>query len=73
MKTGIYEHYKGNRYEVIDTVRHSETEELMVLYRTMYGDEDLWVRPYIMFFEEVEVDGKVTPRFKYVGASDEQG
>lgn len=73
MKTGIYEHYKGNRYEVIDTVRHSETEELMVLYRTLYGDEDLWVRPYTMFFEEVEVDGKVTPRFKYMGASHEQG
>ena len=71
MKTGIYEHYKGNKYEVIDTVRHSETEELMVLYRTMYGDEDLWVRPYTMFFEEVEVDGKTTPRFKYIGKESE--
>jgi len=67
MKTGIYEHYKGNCYEVIDTVRHSESEELMVLYRTMYGDEDLWVRPYTMFFEEIEVDGKIIPRFKYIG------
>ena len=66
MKTGIYQHYKGPRYEVIDTVRHSETEELMVLYRTYYGDEDLWVRPYTMFFEEVEFDGKVVPRFKYI-------
>ena len=71
MKTGIYEHYKGNRYEVIDTVRHSETEELMVLYRTMYGDEDLWVRPYTMFFEEVEVDGKLVPRFKFIGKENE--
>ncbi len=71
MKTGIYEHYKGNRYEVIDTVRHSETEELMVLYRTMYGDENLWVRPYTMFFEEVIVDGKSTPRFKYIGEESE--
>lgn len=71
MKTGIYEHYKGNRYEVIDTVRHSETEELMVLYRTMYGDEELWVRPYTMFFEEVEVNGKLTPRFEFVGKDDE--
>jgi hypothetical protein len=71
MKTGIYEHYKGNRYEVIDTVRHIETEELMVLYRTMYGDEELWVRPYTMFFEEVEVNGKLTPRFKFVGKDDE--
>ena len=71
MKTGIYEHYKGNRYEVIDTVRHSETEELMVLYRTTYGDENLWVRPYTMFFEEVEIDGKIVPRFKYIGSKDE--
>lgn len=71
MKTGIYEHYKGNRYEVIDTVRHSETEELMVLYRTMYGDENLWVRPYTMFFEEIEVDGKLTPRFRYIGKDSE--
>ena len=67
MKTGIYEHYKGPRYEVIDTVRHSETEELMVLYRTCYGDEDLWVRPHTMFFEEVEFDGKIVPRFKFIG------
>ena len=67
MKIGIYEHYKGNRYEVIDTVRHSETEELMVLYRTRYGDENLWVRPYTMFFEELEIDGKLVPRFKYIG------
>ena len=67
MKTGIYEHYKGPRYEVIDTVRHSETEELMVLYRTKYDDEDLWVRPYTMFFEEVEFNGKVVARFKYIG------
>ena len=55
MQTGIYEHYKGNRYLVIDTVMHSETEERMVLYRTMYGDENLWVRPYSMFFENVKV------------------
>ena len=67
MKTGIYQHYKGPKYKVIDTVRHSETEELMVLYRTMYGDENLWVRPYSMFFEEVEVDKQQIPRFKYIG------
>ena len=71
MKTGIYEHYKGNRYEVIDTVRHSETEELMVLYRTLYGDEDLWVRPYNMFFENVTINEKETPRFKYIGKENE--
>lgn len=68
MKTGIYEHYKGNRYEVIDTVRDSESEELMVLYRALYGDENLWVRAYAIFFEEVEVNGKNVPRFKFIGA-----
>ena len=67
MKTGIYEHYKGQNYEVIDTVRHSETEELMVLYRTMYGDEDLWVRPYTMFFETITHNGEARQRFKYIG------
>lgn len=67
MKTGIYEHYKGNSYEVIDTVRHSESEELMVLYRPLYGDEKLWVRPYEMFFETVTIDAKEVPRFKYIG------
>ena len=71
MKTGIYEHYKGPRYKVIDTVRHSETEELMVLYRTMYGDEDLWVRPHAMFFEEVTINSNTVPRFKYIGEVDE--
>ena len=70
MKTGIYEHYKGPRYEVIDTVRHSETEELMVHYRTRYGDEDLWVRPYTMFFENVIIDEKEVPRFKFIGTKD---
>jgi len=71
MKTGIYEHYKGSRYEVIDTLRHSETEELMVLYRTLYGDHDLWARPYTMFFQNVIMDDKEIPRFKYIGKSDE--
>jgi len=71
VKTGIYEHYKGNRYEVIDTVRHSETEELMVLYRALYGDEGLWVRPYTMFFETIIIDNKEVPRFHYIGKSNE--
>jgi len=71
MKTGIYEHYKGNHYEVIDTVRHSETEELMVLYRALYGDEGLWVRPYTMFFETIIIDNQEVPRFQYIGKSDE--
>ena len=67
MQTGIYEHYKGNQYRVIDIARHSETDELLVLYRPMYGDESLWVRPFAMFFEKVTVDGVLVPRFKYVG------
>ena len=71
MQTGIYEHYKGNQYKVIDTARHSETDELLVLYRPMYGDESLWVRPFAMFFEKVTIDGLLTPRFKYIGNSDE--
>ena len=71
MKKGIYEHYKGNKYQVIDTVKHSETEELMVLYRTMYGEKDLWVRPFDMFFEDVIIDEKIIPRFKYIGKVDE--
>lgn len=71
MKTGIYEHYKGNLYNVIDTVTHSETEETLVLYRTMYGEKSLWVRPFLMFNETVEVDGVEVPRFKYVGESNE--
>ena len=71
MQTGIYEHYKGNRYEVIDIVRHSETEELLVLYKTLYFPEGLWVRPFTMFFEKVTIDGVLTPRFKYVGDEDE--
>jgi hypothetical protein len=71
MKTGIYEHYKGNRYEVIDTVRHSETEELMVLYRALYGNKGLWVRPFNMFFETIIINNEETPRFKYIGGADE--
>lgn len=61
---GEYRHYKGNDYTVIDTVTHSETGELLVLYRPMYGEMKLWVRPYAMFFETVIVDGVSIQRFK---------
>jgi len=71
MKKGIYEHYKEHRYEVIDIVRHSESEELLVLYRALYGDEELWVRPFNMFFEQVNVNGKLQERFKYIGDKNE--
>jgi hypothetical protein len=63
---GIYAHYKGNRYRVIDTVTHSETEETLVLYRPLYGEQKLWVRPYDMFTESVEVEGQSVPRFRLV-------
>ncbi len=60
---GRYRHYKGNEYEVLGVVRHSETLEPLVLYRPLYNDSGLWVRPYGMFFEAVEVDGVRMPRF----------
>lgn len=61
---GKYRHYKGNEYEVVDLVRHSETEEWLVLYRPQYGEAGLWVRPYDMFFEKVTLkDGQVVDRF----------
>ena len=60
---GFYRHYKGLRYEVIGTVRHSETLEPMTLYRALYGERGLWVRPAAMFNEEVVIDGVRQPRF----------
>lgn len=65
---GKYRHYKGGEYEVLDIARHSETEELMVVYRPLYGDRDLWVRPLDMFRESVEIDGISLPRFKFIGS-----
>jgi hypothetical protein len=67
IKPGIYEHYKGGRYRVIDTARHSETEEWMVLYQPLYGEQKLWVRPFDMFVETVLVDGSDVPRFRFIG------
>lgn len=60
---GLYRHYKGMLYEVIDTVRHSETLEPMTLYRALYGERGLWVRPAAMFNETVVIDGVQQPRF----------
>ena len=64
LKLGTYEHYKGNRYEVIGVAKHSETLEEMVVYRALYGERELWVRPIKVFMEEVEVGGKKIPRFR---------
>jgi hypothetical protein len=71
VKTGLYEHYKGNKYQVIEVATHSETEEKLVVYRPMYGDMALWVRPLAMFVESVEIDGKTMPRFKFLQSIDE--
>lgn len=60
---GIYRHYKGNLYQVLHLARHSETEEWLVVYRALYDDFGVWVRPLAMFTETVEIDGKTVPRF----------
>ena len=65
IKAGLYQHDKGAQYRVIDTVRHSETEEELVLYRALYGEKGLWVRPLVMFTATVLIDGKEVPRFAY--------
>ena len=66
---GIYRHYKGSLYQVIDVAKHSETEQEHVVYRTLYGDYSLWVRPLDMFIETVKVDGEPQPRFAFVESS----
>ena len=66
MKTGLYRHYKGANYQVYAVVRHSETEEELVLYKALYGDFGLWVRPLSMFQESVDVEGVLQPRFAFI-------
>ena len=65
---GIYRHYKGNLYQVLHTAQHSETEETLVVYRCLYGDYGVWVRPIEMFAEMVSVEGKQVPRFELIKA-----
>ena len=67
LKLGKYRHFKGKEYEVVGLAKHSETLEEMVVYRALYGKNDLWVRPLKMFLEKVEIDGKKVARFKYEG------
>ena len=64
---GRYRHYKGGAYEVLGVATHSETEERLVVYRPLYGEGALWVRPLAMFIEWVEVDGERMPRFAIEG------
>ncbi len=66
IKPGKYQHFKGNFYEVIDIAKHSETLEEYVVYKALYGEQKLWVRPAKMFTELVEKDGKKVPRFMLV-------
>lgn len=66
IKLGKYRHFKGNEYEVIGIARHSETLEEMVVYRALYGDARIWVRPAEMWNETVERDGKAFQRFTYI-------
>lgn len=67
---GIYRHYKGSDYEVLGTARHSETEEWHVVYRTLYGDFSLWIRPLEMFSGQVDVGGVSVPRFRYLDSEE---
>ena len=73
VQKGLYEHYKGKRYQVIGVALHSETLEPMVIYKALYKGDfpqgTLWVRPQSMFQENVQVDGKQTPRFRLISIS----
>jgi hypothetical protein len=66
---GLYRHYKGGEYRVMGVARHSETEELMVVYQPQYGERDWWVRPLSMFTEQVEIEGRLIPRFQHIEES----
>lgn len=66
-KPGRYRHFKGGEYELLCLARHSETGETMVVYRALYGDCGVWVRPLAMWSETVEREGKTVPRFAYIG------
>ena len=62
----LYEHYKGDRYKLLQVARHSETLEELVVYQALYGNGDVWVRPLIMFLEDVLIDGEIKARFKRI-------
>lgn len=70
LRPGKYRHFKGKEYELICTATHSETMELMVVYRALYGEFGVWVRPLSMWNELVEVSGKKVPRFTYIGGEE---
>lgn len=67
LKAGIYKHYKGNLYQVLNVATHSETSEKLVVYQCLYNDYSIWVRPYEMFIEQVQLeDGQMKPRFEFL-------
>ncbi len=68
IKKGVYRHFKGNEYEVLFTAKNSETLEEMVVYRALYGEREIWVRPAAMWEEKVECGGIEYKRFTYIDA-----
>lgn len=71
IKLGRYRHFKGKEYEVLGLAKHSETLEKMVVYRALYGNRDIWVRPLSMWEETVERNGGTVQRFTYIGGCNE--
>ena len=69
IKLGKYQHFKGNLYQVLHLAKHSETDEMMVVYQPQYGEKGIWVRPLSMFDEVIERDGKSIKRFVYINES----
>lgn len=65
-KLGLYKHFKGNEYELLSIAKHSETLEEMAVYRALYGENGIWVRPLSMWCEKVEHNGNITPRFIFI-------
>ncbi len=66
VQKGKYRHYKGGLHEVIDIARNSETLEGMVIYKALYGDFGIWVRPLKMFIEDVDINGRIQKRFEFI-------
>jgi len=66
IKLGKYQHYKGQYYRVLHIAKHSETEELLVIYQALYGEQGIWARPLTMFTSTIERAGKLLPRFAWI-------
>ena len=71
LKKGVYRHFKGNLYELVGIAKHSETLEEMVVYRALYGEGGLWVRPAFMWCENVEHEGRTVSRFTYIAEKED--